>query len=791
MSNIETLEREEVSAVEQVQKQNHIIKYTPVKSCATKLSECTEPQDVNLLDYIKKPKPILKSDVGVGELKEVKGKSKKSQINELKAYDATAACFCSYGNTPTVDEKGVINYRNSQNIVEQFAIVLDFDKGDLSIDEFMARMPFNYALNTSITSEFTKDKVKYHVIVPLEVPIPVGKIQPTDVNKILFYIQLFMHCKIYDISPRELASQASNIPEESSFRGELNKICSNDLSQARLNQLILDPAIASPMQQHFYRAEHNFNLKQFNREDDEFYEFKVFFDKFTLDNEIKMDFTPQVKGAKGEKIKIDGWWLEVFERINTENNLRDVLIDMGCKQESSTRFLAPNSESGSAGLVVFEGANGFPVVYSHHSNDRFFEHGKTYDAFEILSRSKFQELSKRDANNAYIKLKAKEYGINGAHKSDLKSKLWGVEGDEVDEEEKRINADIEEMIRKYESDDTDSFAQDIELNNFLFNDEPAEERNYLIKDYLPAGIPFLLTASGGTGKSYFALQMLICLAAGIKFMGYDVKEPTKVIGIFGEDDRNELKIRIQAVLKGLENDGFKIDKAILSENFSVLSGVGKNMMLVKADGSSMKMTKRPAQLIKAIRKHDAKLCILDPLRKLNNGDENSNHLQNMFIESIEIISKYTECCIGLIHHAAKGDAKGARGASALVDGARHHISLERCENSVVNVTTEKSNYVATGTAFEVTLEPILQGAYMKRVDDEDILIKYSKLIDVMRKNEENGNIEANSKTQLGGLDASTTGVPKKKIPMVINELIAAGVVVIATGKTGHQTHKLA
>jgi hypothetical protein len=117
-----------------------------------------------------------------------------------------------------------------------------------------------------------------------------------------------------------------------------------------------------------------------------------------------------------------------------------------------------------------------------------------------------------------------------------------------------------------------------------------------------------------------------------------------------------------------------------------------------------------------VRDNAIECCFLDPLRTLTDGNENDNSIQNRFIEAIEQVRNTTGAAIGLIHHASKMDASGARGASAFRDGVRWVVSIESDGDNAV-ATIRKSNYTRAGEDTAITMEriPTSYGMYLRHV----------------------------------------------------------------------------
>lgn len=369
-----------------------------------------------------------------------------------------------------------------------------------------------------------------------------------------------------------------------------------------------------------------------------------------------------------------------------------------------------------------------------------------------------------------------------------------------------------------EEQDSDELSQTFDINKAIninadhFIKSDLESRQYLINDFIPAEIPFLITAAGGTGKSYFALQMLVAVASGAKFMDFDTSEPQPVLGYFMEEDENELTRRLQAILVGMEENNIQFDKNALNKNLKIISHSGTNVRLVRLEGNTLVETDNALYLTEAIQKHNAKLCILDPLRTLTDGDENMNHIQNRFIECIEGIRNTTSCAIGLVHHTSKSDKSGSRGASALVDGVRLQMSLEVVdsvdvtENKIIQnqnrkkksttlsqphvvLSIGKSNYTSKFTKLGLFKQTHKQGIFLHHINSIEQLLKLEEtklILNIIKMNEKLGNLKNNTQNaifsehkedkEINGEIIKGHGLSQKKTRDFIHKLKENGII---------------
>jgi KaiC/GvpD/RAD55 family RecA-like ATPase len=85
-----------------------------------------------------------------------------------------------------------------------------------------------------------------------------------------------------------------------------------------------------------------------------------------------------------------------------------------------------------------------------------------------------------------------------------------------------------------------------------FEDIPPSRDEYLLSPFLPKDRPTMIFGDGGSGKSFLALKMALCVATGAGFMeGFDTPlGPEKVLYVDWEADAATLKRRMDRVVAG-------------------------------------------------------------------------------------------------------------------------------------------------------------------------------------------------------------------------------------------------
>lgn len=186
----------------------------------------------------------------------------------------------------------------------------------------------------------------------------------------------------------------------------------------------------------------------------------------------------------------------------------------------------------------------------------------------------------------------------------------------------------------------------------------------------------VLVAPPGVGKSTLVIAQAVSIITGKNLTGQDVHKQGKVWVYNNEDDADELKRRLSAVLQHYE-----IPFSDVKGQLALNSGADRPLLLAKkmADGSIIRMPDVDA-CIAHINKHNITALIVDPFIETHECDENSNQDIKRVGQMFRDIARQANCAVLLVHHTAKppqgsseghaGNMNTARGATALLGVAR-------------------------------------------------------------------------------------------------------------------------
>lgn len=268
--------------------------------------------------------------------------------------------------------------------------------------------------------------------------------------------------------------------------------------------------------------------------------------------EFKVEQLKQPKKAKPPK-DTTAEQAEGIAAFNKQYPLQQVLIHYGYKFVKYTRegerWISPNSKSREAGLILNYGFdNEASTVWSNHQNDPLND-GKLHDAFDVY------RLLGCDGDSA--KAFQWDTAAQKARQSAFQEKQF-LEGLDVTQEQliEHGNWVANAIVAQYNL-EQDSKRKE-ELSTFkktcLFygdlEDMEFEPTPFIIDKILPAGTT-LFSGKPKKGKSFLALGMSVCVAAGRDVFGYKTTK-SKVLYLGLEDNFKRLQSRIGILVNKLD-----------------------------------------------------------------------------------------------------------------------------------------------------------------------------------------------------------------------------------------------
>ena len=343
-----------------------------------------------------------------------------------------------------------------------------------------------------------------------------------------------------------------------------------------------------------------------------------------------------------------------------------------------------------------------------------------------------------------------------------------------------------------------------------FIDQEPQPKKWVIENCLPSGKAGLLAARGGTGKSFFALQLAICVATKTNLQPWEISSARKVVYLAAEDDEEELHRRFHAICNAIAANHSAPDefKKSLRANMLIKSMVGADNRMTSDDfGREVVPTDFVDRFLHTVAGYGRLgLIIIDPASRFRGGDENRASDATRFVEALERLAKSTGATVLVIHHVNKWSGReteqmqeAARGSSAFTDGVRWQMNLavmtqaEAKEYGIadderslyVSATVTKNNYAPPQpkVIFRRGEGGVLSNVQLvsnKQKVAEDLT---SRTIELLRNECKRGALYSKSgfEAEFGGL-GNVLDVGRVALRKLLDELIKCGKLVVHSGK---------
>ncbi len=234
----------------------------------------------------------------------------------------------------------------------------------------------------------------------------------------------------------------------------------------------------------------------------------------------------------------------------------------------------------------------------------------------------------------------------------------------------------------------------LDLANLPLNPPPVP---FVIPGWLPAGVVTLFAAHGGSGKSYIALWIALCLAIGRHpFEQGGTLPRQKVLLYSAEDGLAVLQWRIRQYVNLLG-----VDHAALDKSIAVLDATGSENALFRAGREGGSATPRYDWLADEVARTGADLLIFDNASDALDANENDRSSVRQFMSALRTVAP----TVLLLAHvdaassmASRGEAlKGYSGSTAWHNSARSRWFLTKDADGTLSLTQPKVNYGRPGS----------------------------------------------------------------------------------------------
>jgi hypothetical protein len=215
--------------------------------------------------------------------------------------------------------------------------------------------------------------------------------------------------------------------------------------------------------------------------------------------------------------------------------------------------------------------------------------------------------------------------------------------------------------------------------------KPVPERKWVVPGLIPAGTVTMIAGDGGLGKSLLMLMLQVAAALGADWLGRPCPK-IRSIGLYGEDNDDEIQIRLEQVLQHYGID-FGDDRL---EDFQFLSVVGEENNLCdfatvfERDTGERRnhwtTTPKYGDIMDWAIEEGAQLVILDSLHDYFHGNENDRAQVRYFVNQLRVIAQEIEGAVVLLAHpsvAGMASGSGSSGSTAWNNAVRSRLYLTR------------------------------------------------------------------------------------------------------------------
>lgn len=236
-----------------------------------------------------------------------------------------------------------------------------------------------------------------------------------------------------------------------------------------------------------------------------------------------------------------------------------------------------------------------------------------------------------------------------------------------------------ELDRMIEGAKAKGFAPAAGTHAFSFvqaSDMVVKPVSWLVRGYFEADTLAVLYGPPGKGKSFLALDICCCVAAGVPFHGHEVEQGA-VFYIAGEG-HNGIARRLRAWANHHELADTPQALFVSSAPVDLANAINATRVSEAVERLAMETGLSPA------------LIVVDTMARNFLGDENSSQDVGRFVANIDAMRRPWKATVLVVHHTGKDTDRGARGSSALKAAVDAEFEVSRRDDDkLVNLTTRK------------------------------------------------------------------------------------------------------
>lgn len=256
-----------------------------------------------------------------------------------------------------------------------------------------------------------------------------------------------------------------------------------------------------------------------------------------------------------------------------------------------------------------------------------------------------------------------------------------------------------------------------------FSDIPPSPRVYVLQDLIVAVKVCVLAGLGGVSKTMLSMQIAVCVALGLPYMG-KATLPGAVILILGEEDAEEIARRFNAIAKAMNLSPEQI--ALAAQRILAFPMNGLDSRLTKKQVGALEATEFTTEVIAVSKALEieagvpVRLIVLDHAGLIHGGEFNSREDVVQTMRQVNFIAQESQAAVMVLAHSPKtaigkekADSNDVAGSAAWVDLARAVFVLRTMDDAdgksyginldlrkdYASLSIVKNNYGPTGDSF--------------------------------------------------------------------------------------------
>ncbi len=228
----------------------------------------------------------------------------------------------------------------------------------------------------------------------------------------------------------------------------------------------------------------------------------------------------------------------------------------------------------------------------------------------------------------------------------------GAEGNSVSKSDLRIAASKELIL----------------VNAAEYIDCEPPPTDSLLSNIFDKGDKVAIIGQTKTRKSFFTLQFALCMASGHDFLSYTVPSPRNVLLVQFEIKPSHYHKRVYEMAHALDISSSEINRRLIIAN---ARGKAANLRHIAERASDLNID----------------LIILDPLYKIESGDENSSEDRKRILAKFDEMAETSQAAVAYVHH----DRKGSPGELEASDRGSGSGVLSRDYDAAIILTPHQDN----------------------------------------------------------------------------------------------------